>query len=667
MKVRVKMLIMLISIILIPLLIIDIFSSSRYASLICSNQMGYVQTLTYNKAEYIDESLDNLVSALQQFSSNEIVRRFVTNSYEEDDAEGKDKDFISVEINRMLKKGDAVIDVIVFDNSGLILMSGSKKDVGTKLGNAEEIKEYANNNNGISRIITQTSNATNYVYIVRKIYNSSNAGVGYVCQKVSLNSIFESYQKESGERYYDDILIDSEGRALVNGSITPVVLSSDARFGIIAGLLTDFLPCYNGGHSGGTTSIDVKNTKVYAATVSTSNWGVISCYNIKDAKKIARGGYSSIRIMIIIAGVLATAGAVAISILFSTPVETINSTVYRLEHGDKETRIEIPNKDDFGVLAESINSVYDRYLDSEQRFKTALSMMDNVVFEVYLSDYTVYISDNFNQKFSFRAKDNTLTESFLYKIKVHKDDTKRFQEDVNAILTTDTDRWEGEYRLKNNYGDFSWIRIKGKKFFDSKKNPTKIIGMLVDIDREKKSAINLMQKANYDALTQLYNRATFLRTMGEEIQQSYSRRSLDALMFIDLDDFKHFNDEYGHKCGDEVLKFVADTIKEITFDKGFGGRLGGDEFVMCLTNLKLIGDAGKSAAEVISILNEGFTSESTGLHLNIHCSIGIAFFRENGGNATELLEAADAAMYRIKKSGKSNYAFAGSDTAEKTE
>ena len=216
--------------------------------------------------------------------------------------------------------------------------------------------------------------------------------------------------------------------------------------------------------------------------------------------------------------------------------------------------------------------------------------------------------------------------------------------------------------MKNAYGDFSWIKVRGKKFFDRTGNPAKIIGMLVDIDKEKKRDITLIQKASFDALTQLYNRSTFLRTLDEEMSASSARRSLDALMFIDLDDFKHFNDEYGHKCGDEVLRFVADTIKEVTYDKGFGGRLGGDEFVMCLTDLKLIGDAGKTAAEVISILNEGFISESTELHLNIHCSIGIAFFRENGSNSTELLEAADNAMYKIKKSGKSNFAYAGGET-----
>lgn len=57
------------------------------------------------------------------------------------------------------------------------------------------------------------------------------------------------------------------------------------------------------------------------------------------------------------------------------------------------------------------------------------------------------------------------------------------------------------------------------------------------------------------------------------------------MMFIDLDDFKFFNDQYGHACGDEVLKFVADTLKEISFERGFAGRFGGDEFVICLTNL----------------------------------------------------------------------------------
>ena len=206
--------------------------------------------------------------------------------------------------------------------------------------------------------------------------------------------------------------------------------------------------------------------------------------------------------------------------------------------------------------------------------------------------------------------------------------------------------------------------IKANKFYDRDDVPTKIVGVIVDIDREKKSEMHLLQKASYDNLTQLYNRETFTKTLAAEMEHSAARKTLEAMLFIDLDDFKFFNDQYGHACGDEVLKFVADTLKEICFERGFAGRLGGDEFVVCITNLILIGDIGDIAQEIIDILSNGFTSESCEKELAIHCSIGIAFFRENGKNTEELIAAADEAMYVIKKHGKSAYSYARSTTAQ---
>jgi diguanylate cyclase (GGDEF)-like protein len=138
------------------------------------------------------------------------------------------------------------------------------------------------------------------------------------------------------------------------------------------------------------------------------------------------------------------------------------------------------------------------------------------------------------------------------------------------------------------------------------------------------------------------------------------KKTLDAVMFIDLDDFKGFNDNFSHACGDEVLKFVADTLKEISFERGFAGRFGGDEFVLCLTGLTVFGDSGKVAQDVIDILGKGFDfdHEGTMTHHAVRCSIGIAFLRESGKTVDEILAAADVAMYDIKKKGKSNYAYA---------
>ncbi len=271
----------------------------------------------------------------------------------------------------------------------------------------------------------------------------------------------------------------------------------------------------------------------------------------------------------------------------------------------------------------------------------------------------MFVSKNFNKKFSYRPKDDSMKESFFYKIHVHKDDKERYMNDLERILGP-ANFMQGEYRVKSIYGDFIWIMIKATKFYNRDEIPTKIVGVIMDIDKEKKSEMHLIQRASNDALTQLFNREAFIKSLTAAIDESAAKKSLDAMMFIDLDDFKFFNDQYGHACGDEVLKFVADTLKEISFERGFAGRFGGDEFVICLTNLTLYGDSGKIAQEIIDILGNGFTSESTGLKLNVHCSVGIAFLRESGKNAEEVIAAADEAMYNIKKHGKSAYAYAKS-------
>ena len=113
-----------------------------------------------------------------------------------------------------------------------------------------------------------------------------------------------------------------------------------------------------------------------------------------------------------------------------------------------------------------------------------------------------------------------------------------------------------------------------------------------------------------------------------------------------------------------MLKYTADCLKEIVFDKGFVGRFGGDEFVVCLTNLQYFGDPGAISNEIIEALGKGFVSESTDKKLSIKCSIGIAFFNENGKNSEEVLNAADEAMYSIKKHGKSNFAYASGERNE---
>lgn len=656
-KIRIKLIASLLMIVIIPVLILSAFTSSKYTNMICNNQISFLKTGSADKAAYINEFQRNLTSELWNFASDDIIRSYVQNW--DGMAEIEESEYINAEIQNYVKKSPAIINMFILNTEGVVVASYKKDSVGTVMENAEELESYSTKNSGISRIFPPTAGTGNYFYIVKRIYSRNNAKVGLVCQQISLSEIADVLKISGFSNYASILLIDSDGKYIITASSAPKLLENVSEYKEISIRLADAIPFYSDHPAADTLTAQYDHYTVCGKMISTGNWSLVGVYDSAAAKNAISSRFSSVTAVIIAILVFISAGIVYTCYNFTHPINTLIRVLKKLDRGDTDIRLDFKTNDEFGEISQAFNSMFDSIFVSEQRYRTVVSMMDNVVFEINMKSYKVYVSNNFNQKFTFRPTDDSFNESFLKKMRVHKDDRKKFQDDLTAIMTTPAERWEGEYRLKNIYGDFSWIRITGRKFSDRNDVPEKIIGMMVDIDREKKGAINLIQKANYDALTQLYNRPAFLKTLDEEIHLSIGRRSLDALMFVDLDDFKHFNDEFGHKCGDEVLKFVADTIKELTFDRGFGGRLGGDEFVMCLTNLTLIDDAGKVAAEMIKILNNGFVSESTGEVFNIHCSIGIAFFRENGRNSTELLESADGAMYRIKKSGKSNFAYAG--------
>ena len=133
---------------------------------------------------------------------------------------------------------------------------------------------------------------------------------------------------------------------------------------------------------------------------------------------------------------------------------------------------------------------------------------------------------------------------------------------------------------------------------------------------------------------------------------------------FDVNGLKLVNDSFGHDLGDVLLKKSAEAIKKACREDDIAARIGGDEFVVCLTNLQYFGDPGAISNEIIEALGKGFVSESTDKKLSIKCSIGIAFFNENGKNSEEVLNAADEAMYSIKKHGKSNFAYASGERNE---
>ena len=188
--------------------------------------------------------------------------------------------------------------------------------------------------------------------------------------------------------------------------------------------------------------------------------------------------------------------------------------------------------------------------------------------------------------------------------------------------------------------------------FDEDGNIFKAIGIIIDIDKEKREAEELLYKAQRDGLTGLYNKGTS-QSIVEDYLMNEGKDINGALFVMDLDNFKAVNDNLGHLAGDIVLTEISTIISNVFRENSIIGRVGGDEFIIFLKNVNSEEDIRKKAEELIS----GFRNTSTTeiLDYNVSGSIGIAKYPEHGKSYKELFISADKAAYSAKNNGKGRY------------
>lgn len=670
MRVKLKLAIVVLAAVIVPIITVNIFSSSHIKNISVELNMQNTDNIISGQAESINYYFEDISAAAKEFVSLEQVRNYVTESNGEGfsaSAGGEGYSDIEAKLKAMMYCDSSLTKAMVINNSGMIVVSSDENDVGRRMTKHSALFETAVNGNGISSFSMsgEKDNNTPTFSYSKAIYSHSNELIGIVYEMYNTAHLQRIINNAQIDKYTTVAIMDGTGGILeypykIVKNYTEYEGYNNAA-DYIRGLLNPVderkmeVSSYTYGKK-------AQRRTVFNRRISSCGWNVIAISNAQSLENSYNSRKSAITNLAIILIVLASVGTLVFIHFFSKPMDEIIRILQKKQRGDVAVQFDIRSNDEFKKIGRAFNTAFDEIFESEQRYNTIVEITNNIVFEVNFKKNTVTVSKSFNKKFSYRPKDDSVKESFLYNLYVHKDDKDRYLADIDRILGP-SNFMQGEYRVKSIYGDFIWIMIKATKFFNREEIPTKIVGVIMDIDKEKKSEMHLIQKASYDALTRLYNRETFLKSLAEQLEMSSIKKTLDAMMFIDLDDFKFFNDEYGHACGDEVLKFTADTLKELCFERGFAGRFGGDEFVVCLTNLTLYGDSGKVAQELIDTLGKGFISESTGIKLTIHCSVGIAFLRESGKTTEEVIAAADEAMYNIKKHGKSAYAYAKSAQA----
>lgn len=182
-----------------------------------------------------------------------------------------------------------------------------------------------------------------------------------------------------------------------------------------------------------------------------------------------------------------------------------------------------------------------------------------------------------------------------------------------------------------------------------------IVSISRDITEQTLAEEKIWHSAHHDVLTGLPNRRLFLDRLEQEVKHA-KRGSLPlSVIFMDLDGFKEVNDSLGHEVGDRLLSDVAERLAACVREDDTVARFGGDEFTVILVGAKQREDVEQVARNIIVALSKPFHVAQQPVQISV--SIGITFYPQDASSPVSLLEAADRAMYKAKKSGSNQICF----------
>jgi diguanylate cyclase (GGDEF)-like protein/PAS domain S-box-containing protein len=208
-------------------------------------------------------------------------------------------------------------------------------------------------------------------------------------------------------------------------------------------------------------------------------------------------------------------------------------------------------------------------------------------------------------------------------------------------------------------GELFWNDLNITPVQDEHGAVTHFIGVINDVTAVKQRTAHLEHEVNHDPLTGLANRNLLWDRLDQAVHVAQRQKSLVATVLIDLDNFKSINDTFGHEAGDVVLKVVARRLQASVRDSDTVARMSGDEFVLVLANQPSL----RFTLRMVERLRQSFVIPVSfnGREIPVGASVGVALYPHDGTTSTELVRAADVAMYHGKGSGQSDVHFFSAD------
>ncbi len=231
-------------------------------------------------------------------------------------------------------------------------------------------------------------------------------------------------------------------------------------------------------------------------------------------------------------------------------------------------------------------------------------------------------------------------------------DNEQAYREMNASLEHG-DHWHGEFLNRKRSGSLYVIAMTVSAVRNPEGKLTHYVGVFRDISEQKQSTEMMQRFALHDILTGLPNRALLHERMDKVLRNYATSKKGAALLFLDLDQFKHINDSLGHGVGDQILQQVTGRLLGSVRDGDTVARIGGDEFFILLESITSHRQVEEVVQRILFDMTKHYLIDPLNLHLT--CSIGISFFPEDGTDIESLVRKADMAMYEAKRNGRNSF------------
>lgn len=634
-----------------PVLILGVVGTFSIIGYSNDVRMNELSTVSLSKAGAVETIMSGYIADATALSKMDTV---VQNA--------KNNDRVALDtINSFTDNKADIYDTLIVDTNGNVLISSKNIEQGSfEHFNADGMPV-------VSGLVSWEKYGFDAMYVCREIYanpdNKTGGKLGYVCLIISPESDSMLMKALSGTYLETNAyfaLIDNDGNMLNydnNGSAkksgevdSALTAEKDNIFNLTQNVSGD-----SSGNSGSVTGKAGKYAYSCGAITNVTNWRWVG---IVDASTFTSFAFKTNMIgwiVIVVMAVLAAVIAMIVIGRFIGGMQQMLNTMSNIntEDGISGLRFNIKKgKSELEMIQASFNDFLDEVYINGERYRTIAELSDNMLFEWDFHKETMYVSDNTLAKFDLNTQGATLSNGKFLDSLMTPEDAEKYKRDINTLLKNQSG-YSAEYQLKAKSGATVWVSFRATCITDRLGEPLRVIGVMTDIDNEKKMELQLSERASYDFLSQLYNRSTFIRMLSSELDRRGPKKI--GVMFIDVDDFKFINDRYGHTVGDEVIRFVADTIRKKVDDKGgLAGRFGGDEFVLCYTDQADVANLEQIAMDIIDELYLGYTT-AEGMLINVRASIGISYCPDHTEDVNELLSFSDTAMYFVKKNGKTNY------------